>query len=272
LLDLLHLGEPRPHRSDLVRKPRDCLLRTRAFLEIGHIESFEVSADALSDLLHAALELAAREIAVPRIDGLKLSSVDRSHGILEHADVDAEPDEPRADRLDRRAVVLAKVGDRLDINLFSATRERLRGILAIDFVVPDYYAVTPKACMEGWGRRYLVMTPSGQILPCHAAPSIPGLVFASIREQSLRDARFHGAAFSAFRRTSWMKEPCRSCPRQHVDFGGCRCQALALTGAAQNADPVCEKSASHLLVADIVNRESGNGEAVRAYRAYNRQP
>jgi pyrroloquinoline quinone biosynthesis protein E len=24
-----------------------------------------------------------------------------------------------------------------------------------------------------------------------------------------------------------------------VDFGGCRCQAFALTGAAENTDPVC---------------------------------
>ncbi len=25
-----------------------------------------------------------------------------------------------------------------------------------------------------------------------------------------------------------MKEPCRSCPRKEIDFGGCRCQAFAL--------------------------------------------
>jgi PqqA peptide cyclase len=36
-----------------------------------------------------------------------------------------------------------------------------------------------------------------------------------------------------------MREPCRSCPRKTVDFGGCRCQAFALTGAAENTDPVC---------------------------------
>lgn len=38
---------------------------------------------------------------------------------------------------------------------------------------------------------------------------------------------------------------------------------MALTGAAQNADPVCEKSASHSLFEDLFNRESGKGEAVR---------
>ena len=36
-----------------------------------------------------------------------------------------------------------------------------------------------------------------------------------------------------------MQEPCRSCPRKAIDFGGCRCQAFALTGDATNTDPVC---------------------------------
>lgn len=154
------------------------------------------------------------------------------------------------------------------VKLVSAARERLRGILAIDFVVPDYYAVLPKACMGGWGRRYMVVTPSGKILPCHAAPSIPGLIFTSVRERSLRDAWFNDAAFAAFRGTSWMKEPCRSCPRQEVDFGGCRCQALALTGDTHNADPVCEKSANHSLLAELIDQEIGIDAPVRTYRGY----
>jgi pyrroloquinoline quinone biosynthesis protein E len=33
-----------------------------------------------------------------------------------------------------------------------AARERLKGILVIDFVVPDYYATWPKPCMGGWAR------------------------------------------------------------------------------------------------------------------------
>jgi pyrroloquinoline quinone biosynthesis protein E len=170
----------------------------------------------------------------------------------------------------RNRAVLMPTREQVDcsVDLVSAARERLRGILAIDFVVPDYYAVLPKACMGGWGRRYLVVTPSGQILPCHAAPSIPDLVFASVRERSLRDTWCHDAAFGAFRGTSWMKEPCRSCPRQHVDFGGCRCQAMALTGDARNADPVCEKSANHSFLAELIDQESGIDVPVRTYRGY----
>ena len=46
-------------------------------------------------------------------------------------------------------------------------------------------------------------------------------------------------AFNAFRGTAWMQEPCASCARREIDFGGCRCQAFALTGDARATDPVC---------------------------------
>lgn len=134
------------------------------------------------------------------------------------------------------------------VELVSAARERLRGILAIDFVVPDYYAVQPKPCMGGWGRRFMVVTPSGMILPCHGAQSIAGLEFENVRDRSLHDAWFSGSAFQAYRGTSWMKEPCRSCPQREIDFGGCRCQALALTGDAVSTDPVCALSEHHHLL------------------------
>jgi pyrroloquinoline quinone biosynthesis protein E len=45
-----------------------------------------------------------------------------------------------------------------------------------------------------------------------------------------------------------MKEPCLSCARREIDFGGCRCQALALTGDARNADPVCHLSPHRAIV------------------------
>src|SRR5262249_60929065 len=38
------------------------------------------------------------------------------------------------------------------VELVERARERLRGVLVIDFVVPDYYARRPKPCMGGWGR------------------------------------------------------------------------------------------------------------------------
>jgi pyrroloquinoline quinone biosynthesis protein E len=124
-------------------------------------------------------------------------------------------------------------------------RERLKGILVIDFVVPDYYAKYPKPCMGGWGRGIINVTPSGKVLPCHAAESLPGLEFDNVRERSLSDIWLKGQAFEKYRGTEWMKEPCRSCPRKEIDFGGCRCQAFALTGDATNTDPACSLSPMH---------------------------
>ena len=116
------------------------------------------------------------------------------------------------------------------------------GRIAIDYVTPDYYARYPKPCMNGWGRRTLNVTPSGSVLPCHSAASIPGLVFDNVLERSLAEIWTSSPAFEAFRGTDWMREPCLSCARKDVDFGGCRCQALALTGDARNTDPVCTLS------------------------------
>ncbi len=188
----------------------------------------------------------------------------------------------RADRLEiahvqyhgwalRNRAVLMPTRDQVaqSIELVEAARRRLHGILAIDFVAPDYFAVQPKPCMGGWGRRFMIVTPSGMILPCHAAQSIPGLEFASVREQSLSDAWFDAPSFNAFRGTEWMKEPCSSCPRRHIDFGGCRCQALALTGDARNADPVCEKSMFHDRVAEMIVSDEAS---VRVYRSMSAGP
>src|SRR5690606_10527761 len=63
----------------------------------------------------------------------------------------------------------------------AAARQALRGRLVIDYVVPDYYAQRPKACMGGWGRRFLAVSPAGRVLPCHAAESLPGFDFPNVR-------------------------------------------------------------------------------------------
>ena len=131
------------------------------------------------------------------------------------------------------------------IALVEAARERLKGVLVIDAVVPDYYARYPKPCMGGWGRQNLNVTPSGKVLPCHAAETITGLRFDNVKERPLAEIWYRGEAFNAFRGTGWMQEPCRSCPRQAQDFGGCRCQAFALTGDARATDPACSLSPRH---------------------------
>jgi len=134
-------------------------------------------------------------------------------------------------------------------------RERLGGSMQILWVLPDYYEEYPKPCMGGWGRDAILIAPNGDVMPCQAASSIPGMVFENVREKSLGEIWFESEAFQRFRGTDWMPEPCRSCPldRQEVDFGGCRCQALALTGDATNVDPVCKFSAHHAIISDAVD-------------------
>ncbi|MGZ5803622.1 MAG: pyrroloquinoline quinone biosynthesis protein PqqE [Xanthobacteraceae bacterium] len=124
-------------------------------------------------------------------------------------------------------------------------RQRHHGKIVIDAVVPDYYARFPKPCVGGWGQRSLNVTPSGRVLPCHAAESIPELEFWSVREHSLSDIWQNSPAFNAFRGTDWMPEPCQSCDRRDIDYGGCRCQAFAITGNARAVDPVCHLAPEH---------------------------
>jgi pyrroloquinoline quinone biosynthesis protein E len=148
-------------------------------------------------------------------------------------------------------------------------RERLKGIIVIDAVIPDYYARFPKPCMNGWARQSLNVTPAGKVLPCHAAETIPGLTFWNVRERSLAEVWYESPAFSAFRGTAWMPEPCRSCDRREIDWGGCRCQALAITGDAAATDPACQFSPFHQRLLSLADADA-HAEAQYVYRRYTR--
>ena len=146
--------------------------------------------------------------------------------------------------------------------------KRLHGILAIDYVVPDYYARRPKKCMGGWGRQFFNISPAGRVLPCHAAESITGLRFDSVRDHSLAWIWEHSDAFNRYRGTGWMQEPCRSCDLREVDYGGCRCQAFALTGNAANTDPACALSPRHDDIFRIASTEAAEGTTRFVYRNF----
>jgi PqqA peptide cyclase len=128
------------------------------------------------------------------------------------------------------------------LEVIKAAEERLRGKIRIESVVPDYYAKYPKPCMGGWGRKLVLITPKGEALPCHAAKIIPGLPFDNVKDHSLVDIWENSAAFQKFRGEDWMRDPCKSCDRRNIDFGGCRCQALLVAGDPANTDPVCSLS------------------------------
>lgn len=133
-----------------------------------------------------------------------------------------------------------------------AARARLKGRIAIDYVVPDYHAARPKACMGGWANRFINVSPSGKALPCHAAETLPGFTFPSVRGVPLSEIWTVSDAFTRFRGTSWMPEPCQGCDRKEIDWGGCRCQAFAIAGDAASTDPACQRSPDHRLMDEAI--------------------
>jgi PqqA peptide cyclase len=156
---------------------------------------------------------------------------------------------PTREQLDRSMAVIKR------------EQERLEGRIRVEYVVPDYYAKYPKPCMGGWGRKLMLITPSGDALPCHAAQVIPGLSFENVKQRSLRDIWERSATFQKFRGEDWMQEPCKTCDRREQDFGGCRCQALLLAGDAAATDPVCSlaplRPKVDAILADINNASPG---------------
>jgi pyrroloquinoline quinone biosynthesis protein E len=166
----------------------------------------------------------------------------------------------------RAALMPTRAQVKRSIDIVNDARQRLKGILSIDFVVPDYYATWPKPCMGGWGRGIVNVTPSGKVLPCHAAETIPGLIFDNVRDKPLEQIWLHGQAFQRFRGTDWMIEPCRSCERREIDWGGCRCQAFAMAGDAAAADPACVKSDHHAAMVALAEQEAGAPSPPFIYR------
>ena len=174
-------------------------------------------------------------------------------------------------KVNRDALMPTRAQAEAAIAEIEALKADLAGVIVIDHVLPDYYARTPKACMGGWAKRTLNITPTGKALPCHAAESIPGLEFWTMRDHSLLDIWHHSPAFNAYRGTDWMRAPCLSCARKEIDFGGCRCQALALTGDARAADPDCHLSAHHDKVVQVLT-ESTRSDMPYLYRRLEKKP
>ena len=153
------------------------------------------------------------------------------------------------------------------VRIVGEARERLKGVLAFDFVVPDYYAQRPKSCMGGWGRQFINITPSGKVLPCHAAESITDLHFDTVGNKSLSWIWENSDALNKYRGTDWMPEPCQSCDRKEIDWGGCRCQAYALVGDAAATDPACALSPNRHVLDEPLKEALGEAPEF-VYRRY----
>jgi pyrroloquinoline quinone biosynthesis protein E len=147
------------------------------------------------------------------------------------------------------------------LEVIQSAQTRLDGRMRIDYVVPDYYAKFPKACMGGWGRKTVLISPAGEVLPCHAASVIPEMRFENVQQKKLRWIWEESDSFQRFRGEAWMPEPCRSCDRRTRDFGGCRCQAFLVTGDSGVTDPVCSLAPTHDRVEEIVQRANAGNRA-----------
>lgn len=186
--------------------------------------------DRLDQIVLLALELGAKRLEVAHVQYYGWALLNRDHLLPTRAQLDVASE------------------------LVAQAQVTHRGRLTIDYVVPDYYATEPKACMGGWGQQVMVINPTGRVLPCHAAESLPGLVFDTIQEHSLAHIWSHSEAFERYRGVGWMKDACKGCPKAEQDWGGCRCQAFALTGDAAATDPACRLSPNHHLLDVAVQR------------------
>lgn len=180
--------------------------------------------DRLDEIIALALELGAKRLEVAHVQYYGWALLNRDHLLPTRAQLDAAT------------------------AMVTQAQESLRGRLAIDYVVPDYYATEPKPCMGGWGRQVLVVNPTGKVLPCHAAESLPNMTFDTVHDHSLEHIWTWSEAFAMYRGTDWMRGPCQGCPKAEQDWGGCRCQAFALTGNVSATDPACVLSPDHHLL------------------------
>jgi pyrroloquinoline quinone biosynthesis protein E len=203
--------------------------------------------DRLPDLIALALELGCGRLEVAHVQYYGWALINRDALLPSRAQLDAATE------------------------TVERARAEHRGRLVIDYVVPDYHAERPKACMGGWARQVIVVAPDGRALPCHAAASLPGLVFPNVRDLPLREIWEGSDAFTRFRGTGWMPAPCRGCAHAEEDWGGCRCQAFALTGDAAATDPACALSPHHHQL-DLAVRHAAAEAPAFTYREMRRAP
>jgi PqqA peptide cyclase len=252
-------------------------------VQLSFQDSQEAGADEIAGTrAHAHKLEVARWIKRERV-GFTVNMVVHRRNLDRLPDMVALAEGLRPDRLEiantqyygwalRNREALLPTREQLDrsLEILKAAAERLKGRMRVEFVVPDYYARYPKACMGGWGRKMMLVTPAGLAMPCHAADVIPGLVFTNVREKPLAWIWDESPAFRRFRGDDWMSEPCRSCDRREQDFGGCRCQALLLAGDAAATDPVCSLAPAHALVTAVTDRV--NADAPTAAPAWIYRP
>ncbi len=278
-------GEPTARKDlvELVQHASDVGLYSNLITSAVLLTREKLSALADAGLCHVQISFQGNEpVLADRVAGFNVNAVMHRQNLFQLPDIIQMALDMDADRLEvanvqyygwalrNRAALMPSVAQIEETSrIVEQAQARLKGTLEIDYVVPDYYALRPKKCMGGWGRQFFNISPAGKILPCHAAESITGLEFLSVRSNhSIAWIWQNSDAFNRYRGTGWMPEPCKSCEFREVDFGGCRCQAFALTGDAGNTDPACKLSPMHEQIFKLAEQEAAGGSNRFLYRNF----
>lgn len=251
------------------RKLQDLLAAGLEHIQLSFQDSQEASANSIAGARSHALKVELAHTIRKQPVAFTMNIVVHRENLDRLAEIIRFAEQLQPDRLEianvqyygwalpnRKALLPTRAQVERSMQTIADAQERLRGRMRIDYVVPDYYAKFPKACMGGWARRLLLIDPAGRALPCHAAGIIPGLEFDNIRDRPLEWIWRESAAFNRFRGEEWMLEPCRTCDRRSEDFGGCRCQAFMMTGDAAATDPVCSLAPRHAVIEDELRRSN----------------
>ena len=149
-------------------------------------------------------------------------------------------------------------------------RKKHHGQIVIDAVVPDYHARFPKPCVGGWGRRSLNVTPSGKVLPCHAAESFPAWnsgTCRTIRSQTSGRRRRPSTPSAA---PIFCRSPARAASAARSISAAAAARLSLLTGDARATDPVCHMSPAPR--AGRRTRRRAGGRGLRLPRTARRSP
>jgi PqqA peptide cyclase len=226
--------------------------------QIGGFKAFDKKRKAVQAVkeagMHLSLNVVLHRLNIDRLDEIIQLAEELEAGRLELANtqyynwalLNRENLLPNREQIERAT------------EIYEAALERLGNEMEIIWVIPDYYATTPKPCMGGWGAIGLTVAPNGDVLPCPTAGMIEGISFENIRELSLNQIWYNSESFNAFRGDEWMPETCQSCDLRHEDGGGCRCQAFALTGDATATDPACQLAPQHSIIEKVVQEANSN--------------
>lgn len=236
-------------------------------VQISIQDSHAIASDRIAGIRSFEQKIAAAQLVKALDFPLTLNVVLHHHNLDRIAEILLLAEELQADRVElantqyygwalqnRSALLPTRAQLTHAEQVVKAAQQRGKIPMGIVYVIPDYYADYPKPCMGGWGNRTLIITPNGIGLPCQAALSIPDLEFANVRDRSLEWIWFESEGMNQFRGTHWLPEPCQSCDRKTLDWGGCRCQAFLLTQDATATDPVCHLSPHHSQIESILEQ------------------